>query len=250
MTLLEVMIATAFVALLVSGIYAGMVQAVGLNYAVAQRVCALGLCRERIEQMRAVDYSSVTATNFDTEILRLTHLGGSARLPLPCTRSSIIASLNNPVRKAVTVMVAWNFRGRPYQESVSGMIFDRDASASPVFGGAMGGEININPNNRPDNEFTLTLPDSSTITRDDLTQDYPGYTGSATLVHVKPKGNGNQNDLLLNMEVYTLLNAATYDIASDSMTVDLYNDHINPQGKAVGKWWIAITATDATIMTN
>lgn len=111
----------------------------------------------------------------------------------------------------------------------------------------VGGEININPNNNPDNEFTVTLPDDSAIARDDLTQDYAGYSGSAKNVHVKPKGNGNQNGLIVDGEQYTVENGNSYDIASDSMTVNLYNDNVNPSGKAVGKWWIAITAGDATI---
>jgi len=113
------------------------------------------------------------------------------------------------------------------------------------------GEININPNNSPHNEFSLTLADGTEITRDDLTQDYGGCSGEAAIhVHVKPKGNGNQNSLIRDGEPYPLVNANTYDIYNESgeqMNVTLYNDHINPQGKAMGHWWIAINATNATI---
>lgn len=112
---------------------------------------------------------------------------------------------------------------------------------------SVAGQININPNNSPDNEFVLTLPDGSTITRDDLTQNFPGYTGSAVNAHVKPKGNGNQNGLVVDGEQYSLENANTYDVTSGIMSVNLYNDHINSQGKAVGKWWISIATTCATI---
>lgn len=114
--------------------------------------------------------------------------------------------------------------------------------------GSIAGGININPNNSSDNEFTLTLPDESTITRDNLHEDYPGYVGPATCIHVKPKGNGNQNGLIVNGQPYLMLNANTYDITSDSMTVNLYNDLVNSCGKAMGRWWIGVTAGDAVII--
>lgn len=123
------------------------------------------------------------------------------------------------------------------------------ASAADGFH-SVGGQININPNNSSQNEFTLTLSNGSTITRDDLTQDFPGYTGDAVFAHVKPKGNGNQNGLVVDGEAYSLENANTYDVSSSIMSVNLYNDHINAQGKAVGQWCISIATTCATITTS
>lgn len=77
---------------------------------------------------------------------------------------------------------------------------------------SLGGKININPNNSPQNEFTLNYVDSQgnehVITRDDLHQNSPingdgtFYQGSAYRVRVKPKGNGNQNDLTVNGEAF------------------------------------------------
>ena len=113
---------------------------------------------------------------------------------------------------------------------------------------SVGGAININPNNSPQNEFFIKLPDGSEINRDDLVQDYAGYNGPATIVHVKPKGNGNQNDLLINGNEYAVENKSTYEILCPTMVVNIYNDNVNPQGKAVGKWWIAIAATGATVV--
>jgi len=109
------------------------------------------------------------------------------------------------------------------------------------------GEININPNNSPHNEFWLANGSTIIATRDDLTQDHPGYLGEAIHVHVKPKGNGNQNYLTVDGETLNLVNANTYDISFDSTMVNLYNDHINPQGKAMGHWWIAFNQTIATV---
>ncbi len=109
------------------------------------------------------------------------------------------------------------------------------------------GSININPNNKPNYLFKLKLPDGTIIDRNDLHQGYGGYTGAATSIRVRPKGNGNQNSLTVDGAPFTLHNSTTYLIESDNMTVNLFNDNINPQGKAVGKWYISITASGATI---
>ncbi len=132
------------------------------------------------------------------------------------------------------------------------------ASPVPPVGKAVGGKININPNNSPQASFTLTLPDGTTITRDDLNNDTPKlgpgfssgkleYTGPAVVVNVKPKGNGNQNGLTVDGVAYPLDNGKRYVISSQSMTVHLYNDHRDAKGKAMGKWWIEITAAGATV---
>jgi hypothetical protein len=106
----------------------------------------------------------------------------------------------------------------------------------------LGGLININPSQSADNEFTLREPDGTTITRDSLTKDFPGYLGPAALVHVKPKGNGNQNGLLVDGAPYQLQNSCTYDILSDTMTVNLFNDNVQ-NGKANGKWYISVASS-------
>jgi hypothetical protein len=107
----------------------------------------------------------------------------------------------------------------------------------------VGGEININPNNSADNEFNLALPDGTAITRDNLR----AYSVTAKQVLVKPKGNGNQNSLIVDGQPYTVLNADTYTITGDPMIVNLYNDHYQSDGKAMGQWWIGINAKNATV---
>ena len=113
------------------------------------------------------------------------------------------------------------------------------------------GEMNINPNNSTDNQFDLTLSDGSVITRDTLSgapsSGFRGYEGAAKCVVVKPKGSGNQNSLILDGQKYTILNADTYTISSDQMLVNLYNDHYQSDGKAMGHWKIGINAMNATI---
>jgi Tfp pilus assembly protein PilX len=121
------------------------------------------------------------------------------------------------------------------------------ATAGAGSGTAVSGVININPNNSAQSEFTLTLPGGGSVTRDDLHANYGGYSGPATKVHVKPKGNGNQNGLTVDGEPYAVRNGTTYDITSASMTVNLFNDKADKNGKAMGKWYISIGATDATI---
>ena len=112
------------------------------------------------------------------------------------------------------------------------------------------GNINVNPNNSDQNEFTLILPDGSTITRDNLTRNYAGYVGAAVSLHLKPKGNGNQNGLTVDDRPFTLVNANTYDISADRITVKLYNDRVSGKGVAKGDWWIAINAVNATIVSD
>ncbi|MHB1156665.1 MAG: NHL repeat-containing protein [Phycisphaerales bacterium] len=114
------------------------------------------------------------------------------------------------------------------------------------------GLININPGNSSQNEFTCTKSDGSTFSRDDLasnalTLDSSGtyYQGDATLVHVKPKGNGNQNGLTIDGQPYALQNSNTYNFAG-SMQVRVYNDKIS-SGKAMGHWWIQIVSGTVTI---
>jgi Tfp pilus assembly protein PilX len=110
----------------------------------------------------------------------------------------------------------------------------------------IGGQININPNNSAQNEFTVTLPDGSFITRDMLTENYPGFVGNPTMVHVKPKGS--QSGLTVDGVTYDMNNSSAYDIISDYMCATIYNDHVNTNtGKAMGKWWISIAAAEATI---
>jgi hypothetical protein len=120
-----------------------------------------------------------------------------------------------------------------------------DQNGSESDGHVIGGELLLNPANNSDMEFTLTLPDDSTITHDDLQDGYPGYAGAAVAIHFKPKGNGNQNALIVDGQSYPLSNAETYDFLSDSMTVNLYNAG---NGNTMGQWWIAVDATDATII--
>lgn len=120
--------------------------------------------------------------------------------------------------------------------------------------------ININPNASAEDEFTLTLPDGTTVTRTDLANDtvfalqgfspnYLDYTGPAVVVNVKPKGNSGQNGLTLDGMPYPLANGSRYVISSQTMKVHLYNDQRDANGKAMGKWWIEITATNAHVQT-
>ena len=121
-----------------------------------------------------------------------------------------------------------------------------------------GGDININPNNNSEMEFKMTLPSGTVVTRDDLHADkvfseagfsskWLEYNGRALIVDVRPKGNGNQNGLTLNGQVFEMENSCRYVITSSNMNVHLYNDKRSKAGKAMGKWWIEITASNATI---
>lgn len=125
-----------------------------------------------------------------------------------------------------------------------------DGSDFPLVYGnppAIGGKINLNPNNSADNEFVLVKADGTQITRDDLKSTTKDWAGEATLIHVKPKGNGNQNGFIVDGESVDLKNSETYDLQSvDTMQVRLYNDK-RKNGKAIGQWWIAPTSSKSVV---
>jgi len=76
------------------------------------------------EQMRGSQtYSNINVNVYSTRVVRVTHLGGSARVPLYGTNSCRIVDLNNPTRKRVTVSVSWVYQGRPLTESLDGVIY-------------------------------------------------------------------------------------------------------------------------------
>jgi Tfp pilus assembly protein PilV len=125
LTLTEVIVSVVLVALMIGGVYAGLMNAVSLNYASAQRVAAFGLCRQKLEAIRATAYADVTAANLTSESVFLTHLGGSRRVPITGTRSCAVVDRSNPTRKDVTVSLSWAFRNRTFQESVSGTVYDK-----------------------------------------------------------------------------------------------------------------------------
>lgn len=114
-----------------------------------------------------------------------------------------------------------------------------DHECDGVHGAEASGVVNINPNNSSQSEFVLTRPDGSTISRDDLHKGYKGYNGLATQIRFKPKGNGNQNGLIIDGEPFPVDNGQLYIISAPSMQVEIFNDKI-VKGKAMGHWWFRI----------
>ena len=114
------------------------------------------------------------------------------------------------------------------------------------------GGLNINPNNSPHSEFILKKSGGGQITRDDLhnrssvSGNGTYYEGGATWIRVKPKGNGNQNTLIMNGKVYNFHNGTTYVIESNDMTAHIWNSKVK-NGRCMGHWWLDINANDVTI---
>ena len=112
------------------------------------------------------------------------------------------------------------------------------------------GRVNLNPSNNDDFEFRLEKPDGSVITRDDLlaSRGDLDYTGTATLIRFRPKGNGNQNALTIDGVSYRLRNGTLYTLTAPTMTVHVYNDHNAGNGAAMGRWWLeVVSAANATL---
>ncbi len=147
--------------------------------------------------------------------------------------------------------------GRTVPASFSGMLGEGSYVGTVISGASItdawhsvGGQININPNNNPNNEFSVTLADGTVIGRELLVEDYPGFIGEVRMVHLKPKGGGHQNSLLYDGSPYDFDNNSTYDIISDCMSVSIYNDNVNTNGKAVGQWFVAIAAAETDFVVN
>ena len=117
-------------------------------------------------------------------------------------------------------------------------------------GGAVSGRVNLNPSNNSGFSFVLRKPDGTYITRADLhdSNRQLEYFGEMSWVLFRPKGNGNQNSLTLNSEVYELQNGRLYLIIGSDLSGRLYNDKKNSKGKAMGRGWLdSVSATDAHI---
>ena len=114
----------------------------------------------------------------------------------------------------------------------------------------LGGWVTINPASGSGYEFVLRQPDGTMLDNFDFNEDYPGYTGPAAYVHIKPAGTGSQTDLMVDGSPYILNNTYTYDIFASAMDVYLYNDTIDQQGKAKGKWKISIATSCASLVVS
>jgi Flp pilus assembly protein TadG len=136
-----------------------------------------------------------------------------------------------------------------FQESHDPSIFDdwNDYNGSTEEqGGSMSGMININPGNNNQFEFIMVLMDGTEITRDDMHANRSlEFTGKVKSIHIKPKGNANQNSLIVDGQPYVLQNARVYDITGDGINVHLYNDNAN----GMGKWWLGdVSGTNVSII--
>ncbi len=123
------------------------------------------------------------------------------------------------------------------------------STTSPDTGGthAVEGWISINPNNNSGNEFLMLLSGGGSYTRDNLQdQSLSDFSGTAGMVHVKPKGNSDQT-LTVDGATYTLDKSCAYTFTAESMSVILSNDNRNAQGKAVGKWWLYIDGNNVAL---
>ncbi|MFH0907248.1 MAG: prepilin-type N-terminal cleavage/methylation domain-containing protein [bacterium] len=129
MTLVEVVIASVVLMIITAGFISAIVTGTRLNYSSAQHVAAFGLCKGRFEQMREMHmdlFTNITEAAFPFEpSLPLTHTSGKTQLPLRCTRSTTIRDFDDPIRKEVTIVVAWTFAGKPTQERLDTVIYKK-----------------------------------------------------------------------------------------------------------------------------
>ncbi|HUT31834.1 MAG TPA: prepilin-type N-terminal cleavage/methylation domain-containing protein [Planctomycetota bacterium] len=107
--------------------------------------------------------------------------------------------------------------------------------------------ISIGPsgsNGSKDWDFELVKLDGSVITRDMLqaSKGKMTYEGEVSFIRVRPKGNANENDLMVDGEDYSLKNGSVYTfqpLEGGKINVRLFNE----QGKGMGQWQMYIDAT-------
>ena len=249
MALVEAVVAMGILALGIAAVLSALARANAITTLCSHRLAVLAACRAAIEQARSAGrfvLPSGVASN-SAQII----LSGPADDParqMKALRIVTMRATDDPIRTDVEVAVTWHFGGREYREVIAASVYDKDADLMPsVEFGSLAGLININPNNSPDSEFELETESGSVITRDDLVDVFAGYTGQARRIRVRPKGADTQNGLVLNGQPYVLVNNLRYEIASQEMTVNLFNDHVTSKGKAVGRWWIDVRAASAEV---
>ena len=121
-------------------------------------------------------------------------------------------------------------------------------------GDNIAGDISINPSKSSSNMFELTRADGTKITRGDLHQDATiesdgtFYAGDCHYIKVRPKGRGSQSSLKVNGMTYKLQNDNIYVMAGGTMSVRVYNDHVNSNGKAMGHWWLDISDSGSAVI--
>ena len=126
-TLMEVLWTSTLAALIFMGAIQGISTVNQLNYSSAQHLVAYGLCRDRLEMMRATPFASLSMTNtaFATTTVNMTHLGGKNKVRLQGTVTCSITDFTVPTRKHCVVTVNWTYIGRSLHETLSGIIYDK-----------------------------------------------------------------------------------------------------------------------------
>ncbi len=127
-TLLEVVIGMVIFSILAVGVITGVIRVANLNYVNAQRVAAYGLGYDAVESLKSDGYDAITDQHdlLTPSLEKLTHLGGSGRVPLYAWRWGHVEEKNNPERKKITIWVGWNYQNRNQFEEVIAVVLPRE----------------------------------------------------------------------------------------------------------------------------
>ena len=192
-TLIEVMVCMAALALIAAGLYNGTEAATRGSTINAMHVSAYGILQNTFEQMRGGDFSSISVANYPTQTVSITTLGGAkATNTAYGTFSCTVSNLAAPARKMVQLSLRWNYRNLTnLTETLSGCIVDPNATASLM--GSLTGYLYLNPNGGSPLQFSLTQLGGGTITWSTLTNlpksGSTTYTASDLLVQVGGAGH-------------------------------------------------------------
>ena len=217
-TLIEVMVCMAALALIAAGLYNGTEAATRGSTINAMHVSAYGILQNTFEQMRGGDFSSISVANYPTQTVSITTLGGAkATNTAYGTFSCTVSNLAAPARKMVQLSLCWNYRNLTnLTETLSGCIVDPNATASLM--GSLTGYLYLNPNGGSPLQFSLTQLGGGTITWSTLTNlpksGSTTYTASDLLVQVG--GAGVQTTVQYNYQPFPMANAKQWRIDDTS----------------------------------
>ena len=214
LSLVEVLISMALLAMVVSGIYNCTEQATRGSALNAMHASAYGLLQDQFEQMRGGAFSAISTANYPTQTMALTTSGGmNATNLLYGTFSCTITNLAAPARKMVQLTFTWNYRSfTNITETFSGSIVDPNATASLM--GTLTGYLYLNPAGGAPTQFSLTQLGGSNITWATITNlpqiGTTFYTAGNLLLQVG--GAGTQTTLKYNYQPFPMDNAKQWTV--------------------------------------
>ena len=126
-TLTEVVVTVALSVLIIAAALSGLLSAQRAGAMSAQHTCAVALCQDALEEMRAAEFDDITTQNFpESEEMTLTHTTAPQEVLIPCTRLIEITdeSEEDLFAKRVRITVEWDWGGQVRDQHIESIVYD------------------------------------------------------------------------------------------------------------------------------